>query len=168
MLSGESANGSYPVEAAQTMARIAQAAEKQLNYKEVIAKRKQTSVKNVANAISLATCETASELNAAAIVTATQTGNTARMVAKYRSECPVIAVTPQEKVARSLALSWGVSPIVAEKVESTDELITKSVEKAKQYEYVKDGDLVVVAAGIPVQNTGSTNMMKVHVVGSEK
>lgn len=168
MLSGESANGSYPVEAAQTMARIAQAAEKQLNYKEILAKRKENSVKNIANAISLAASETASELNAAAIVTATQTGNTARMVAKYRSEAPVIAVTPKEKVARSLALSWGVSPIVAEKVESTDELIVKSVEAAKEYNYVKDGDLVVVAAGVPVQNTGSTNLLKVHVVGSEK
>ena len=168
MLSGESANGDYPVEATQTMAKIAQAAERQLNYKDVLTKRKENSVKNIANAISLATCETAAELNAAAIVTATQTGNTARMVSKYRSEAPVIAVTPSEKVARSLALSWGVSPIVAEKVETTDELIVKSVEKAKEYEYVKDGDLVVVAAGIPVQNTGSTNMMKVHVVGSEK
>jgi len=168
MLSGESANGSYPVEAAQTMARIAQAAEKQLDYKKSLKKAKEVAIVNVADAISLATCETASELNASAIVTATQTGSTARMVAKYKSECPVIAVTPDEKVARSLALSWGVYPIVAEKVESTDELIVKSVQKAKEYNFVKDGDLVVVAAGIQVQLAGSTNMLKVHVVGSEK
>jgi pyruvate kinase len=168
MLSGESANGSYPVEAAQTMARIAQAAEKQLDYKKGLKKRKDGSTKNVADAISLATCATASELDAAAIVTATQTGSSARMVAKYKSECPVIAVTPDEKVARSLALSWGVYPIVAEKVVSTDELIVKSVQKAKEYNFVKDGDLVVVAAGIQVQLAGSTNMLKVHVVGSEK
>ncbi len=168
MLSGESANGAYPVEAAQTMAKIAIAAEKQLDYKAVLKKKRETPITNVADAISLATCETASELNVSAIVTATQTGSTARMVAKYKSECPVIAVTPDEKVARSLALSFGVYAIVAPKVESTDALIVESVKKAKEYKFVKDGDLVVVAAGIQVQLAGSTNMLKVHVVGSEK
>jgi pyruvate kinase len=150
------------------MAKIAIAAEKQLDYKTVLKKKRESAIINVADAISLATCETASALNVAAIVTATQTGSTARMVAKYKSEAPVIAVTPDEKVARSLALSFGVYAIVAPKVESTDALIVESVKKAKEYKFVKDGDLVVVAAGIQVQLAGSTNMLKVHVVGSEK
>ncbi|MDP4145044.1 MAG: pyruvate kinase [Bacillota bacterium] len=165
MLSGESANGSYPVEAAQTMAKIAQAAEAKIDYELALNKRKEATIPNVANAISLATCTTAAELKASALVTATQSGNTARMVSKYRPECPVIAVTPNDKVARGLALNWGVFPIHADKVESTDELINESVNKAKEAGYVKNGDLVVVAAGIPVHFSGTTNMMKVHIVG---
>lgn len=165
MLSGESANGSYPVEAAQTMAKICQSAEKNINYANLIDSRKESDIPNVANAISLATCQTASELNAAAIVTATQTGNTARMVSKYRPAAPIIAVTPSGKVARRLALNFGVHPILSEKVESTDELILDAVNKSKEAGYVKDGDLVVVAAGIPVHLSGTTNMLKVHVVG---
>lgn len=165
MLSGESANGSYPVEAAQTMARICQSAEKNINYATSIEKRKESDIPNVANAISLATVQTATELSAAAIVTATQTGNTARMVSKYRPEAPIIAVTPSGKVARRLALNFGVHPILSEKVETTDELIIDAVNKSKEAGYVKDGDLVVVAAGIPVHLSGTTNMLKVHIVG---
>lgn len=165
MLSGESANGKYPIEAANTMARIARAAEEQINYVDALNKRKENALSNIANAISLATCTTAMELNVSAIITATQTGNTARMVSKYRPESPVIAVTPSEKVARRLALNWGVFPITARKFESTDEMITESVNKAKEEGYIKNGDLVVVAAGIPVHYSGTTNMMKVHVVG---
>ncbi|QGU96195.1 pyruvate kinase [Clostridium bovifaecis] len=165
MLSGESANGKYPIEAANTMARIARAAEEQINYVDALNKRKENALSNIANAISLATCTTAMELNVSAIITATQTGNTARMVSKYRPESPVIAVTPSEKVARRLALNWGVFPITARKFESTDEMIIESVNKAKEEGYIKNGDLVVVAAGIPVHYSGTTNMMKVHVVG---
>ncbi|MFL0249047.1 pyruvate kinase [Clostridium neuense] len=165
MLSGESANGSYPVEAVQTMSRIAREAESQINYKEFIAKRREATIPNVANAISLATCTTAMELEASAIITATQTGNTARMVSKYRPSVPVIAVTPNESVARKLALNWGVYPIVSDKFESTDELINSSVSTALASGYVKKGDLVVVAAGIPVDMSGTTNMLKVHIVG---
>ena len=165
MLSGETANGKYPVEAATTMAKIAEVAENQLNYEAILNKRRKAHVKNVTNAISLATCTTAAELNASAIITATQSGHTASMVSKYRPECPVIAVTSSEKVARKLALNFGVFPIVASKMESTDELIEKSTEKALEAGYVKKGDLVVIAAGIPVQYSGSTNMLKVHIVG---
>ncbi|WP_234123035.1 pyruvate kinase [Clostridium hydrogenum] len=164
MLSGESANGSYPVEAVQTMARIAKEAESQLDYEKILAKRKETSTPSVANSIAMSACEMARQLGATAIITATQTGNTARMVSKYRPNVPVIAVTPNESVARKLALNWGVVTIVSESVKSTDELINSSVEKALEAGYIKKGDLVVVAAGIPVDMTGTTNMLKVHVV----
>ena len=165
MLSGETANGKYPVEAVTIMAKIAQTAENALNYEENLKKKRKSHIPNVPNAISLATCNTAMELNASAIITATQSGNTARKVSAYRPECPVIAVTPYEKVARSLALNWGVIPICADKVESTDELIDNSVNIALEAGYVEKGDLVVIAAGIPANFVGSTNMMKVHIVG---
>jgi len=165
MLSGESASGKYPVEAAKTMARIAQAAEAQLDYDSILNEKKENHIQNVPNAISLATCTTAAELNASAIITATQSGHSARMVSKYRPACPIIAVTPSAKVARGLALNWGVFPIRAPKMNSTDELIEKSVAISLHTGYVKKGDLVVIAAGIPVSMAGSTNMMKVHVVG---
>ena len=165
MLSGESANGKYPVEAAQTMSRIAVAVEAKLNYEAILNAKKEHHIQNVPNAISLATCTTAAELNASAIITATQSGHSARMVSKYRPACPIIAVTPSAKVARSLALNWGVFSISAPKMNSTDELIEKSVAISLHTGYVKKGDLVVIAAGIPVSMSGSTNMMKVHVVG---
>ncbi|GAA0716650.1 pyruvate kinase [Clostridium malenominatum] len=165
MLSGESAGGKYPVEAAKTMARIAKTAEEKIDYDLILAKKREAHVLNVANAISIATCTTAAELNASAIITATQSGYTARMVSKYRPACPVIAVTPSESVARKLALNWGVFPILAEQYASTDELIEKSVEKSLESGFVNKGDLVVIAAGIPASYSGTTNMLKVHVVG---
>ncbi|NEZ46739.1 pyruvate kinase [Clostridium niameyense] len=165
MLSGESANGKYPVEAARTMSRIAQSVESRLNYEAILAKKRQGHILNVPNAISLATCSTAAELNATAIITATQSGHTAKMVSKYRPQCSIIAVTPNEKIARNLALNWGVVPVLTEKFNSTDELIEKSVNIALESSYIKKGDLVVIAAGIPVSYSGTTNMLKVHIVG---
>lgn len=165
MLSGETANGKYPVEAAQTMARIAQAAEEKIDYDSLLKKRREVHIQNVPNAISLATCSTASELKASAIITATQSGHTARMVSKYRPQCHIIAVTPSDKVARRLALNWGVFPILTKRVDSTDELIEDSVKIALKSGYVKKGDLVIIAAGIPVSYSGTTNMLKVHIVG---
>lgn len=165
MLSGESANGKYPVEAAQTMARIAQTVEAKLDYETILRRNKELHIQNVPNAISFATCTTAEELNASAIITATQSGHTARIVSKYRPSCPIIAVTSYESVARKLALNWGVFAILTEKVNSTDELIEKSVEISLKTNYVKKGDLVVIAAGIPVSYSGTTNMLKVHIVG---
>ncbi|CAB1253442.1 pyruvate kinase [Clostridium sp. HV4-5-A1G] len=165
MLSGESANGKYPVEAAQTMAKIAQSAEKKIDYDALLEKKREAHIQNVPNAISLATCTTASELKASAIITATQSGHTARMVSKYRPQCHIIAVTPSHRVARSLALNWGVYPMVTKKVNSTDELIENSVDISLKSGYVQKGDLVVIAAGIPVSYSGTTNMLKVHIVG---
>ena len=165
MLSGESANGKYHVDTALTMARIAQAAESKLNYDAMLEAKKEQHILNVPNAICLATCTTATELNAAAIITATQSGHTARMVSKYRPACTIIAVTPSVKVARGLALNWGVTPVLATAMRTTDELVEKSVAISLNSGYVAKGDLVVIAAGVPVSMAGSTNMMKVHVVG---
>ena len=165
MLSGETAGGKYPIESAKAMANIARAAEETMNYDEIFNKKRETRVLSVANAISIATCTTASELNASAILTATQTGYTARAVSKYRPACPIIAITPNKSVARKLALSWGVFPILTTEFTSTDALIENSVEIALKAEYITKGDLVVIAAGIPVSYSGTTNMLKVHVVG---
>ncbi|MDF2502679.1 MAG: pyruvate kinase [Clostridium sp.] len=164
MLSGESANGDYPLEAATTMSNIAKEAEANLDYTDALNKRKENSIKNVSNAISLATCTTAEELNVTAIITSTQTGHTARMVSKYRPKCPIVAVTPSKEVARSLSLNFGVKSIVSNKLTSTDEVIEDAVKRSLDAKYIKKGDLVIVAAGIPISTTGTTNMMKIQQV----
>lgn len=165
MLSGETANGKYPIEAAQTMARIAHSAENERDYAKSFRKLESIQVTNVANAIAVATCTTALELNASAIITATQSGNTARLVAKYRPGCPIIAATPYKEVALALALNFGVMPIQTKVFKTTDELVEESVGTALKTNYVNKGDLVVIAAGIPVTSSGTTNMIKVHIVG---
>jgi len=147
------------------MSQIAMKAEEYINYEESFKKRRKLHVANVPNAISVATCTTAMELNASAIITATQSGQTARQISKYRPECEVIACTPYERVARSLALNWGVFPVITPKLKDTDELIDKTSEIALAANYVKKGDLVVIVAGIPMNYIGSTNMMKVHIIG---
>ena len=163
MLSGESANGSYPVEAVQTMAKIARETEKQLSYKVAVSQAT-NHVPAIAGVISRAACNAANELQASAIVSSTQSGATAKRLSQCRPECPIIAVTPSETVAKQLAFSWGVYPIVADKVESTDEMMNKSVETAKNNGFVNEGDTVVIAAGVPVDEIGATNLMKVTVV----
>lgn len=164
MLSGESASGKYPVEAARTMARIAQAAEGQLNWEAVQAAKSGTAVWDVPNAISWAACITASELQAKAIIASTQSGHTARRISKFRPSCDIIAVTPNQRVARTLALHWGVLPLTMEPISTTDELIERSVSMACRTGLVSEGDLVVIAAGVPMGLPGSTNLMKVHTV----
>ena len=165
MLSGETANGKYPVEAVKIMSKIAERTEMSLNYTEMIKKRKPMKADNVTSAISYSTCTTAAELGASAIITATQSGHTARMVSKYRPEALLIATTPYEDVARKLSIVWGVYPIIAERMDSTDEVIEHSVNQAIESGYIKKGELVVIAAGIPVGFTGTTNMIKVHIAG---
>ncbi|HAZ38003.1 MAG TPA: pyruvate kinase [Clostridiaceae bacterium] len=165
MLSGETAGGKYPVEALSTMGKIAEKVEQSLNYEELTKKRRLKHALTVPDAISYAAVSTAMELNASAIVTATQSGSTAKMVSKYRPFCNIIAVTPYERVARKLSLVWGVYPIVTSKMESSDEVIDTSVKEAYTHGLVKKGDLVVIAAGVPVGFKGTTNMIKVHIVG---
>ncbi|ADQ07177.1 pyruvate kinase [Caldicellulosiruptor hydrothermalis 108] len=165
MLSGETAMGKYPVESVATMAKIAERVENQIDY----IKRFQSQVfdmpVNVTNAISHATCTTAHDLGAKAIITVTKSGNTARMVSKFRPACPIIATTPCEKVRRQLNLSWGVYPFLAEYKSSTDDIFDNAVEIAVKSKIVKNGDLVVITAGVPVGVSGTTNILKVHVVG---
>lgn len=163
MLSGESANGTYPVEAVSTMAKIAEETEKGLEYRVAISQAK-SHIPAIAGVISRAASNAANELEAAAVITSTQTGATAKRISQCRPECPIIAVTPDEIVARQLAFSWGVYPIVANKMSSTDEMLEKSVEIAKENNFVKEGDTVVLAAGVPVDKVGTTNLLKISVV----
>lgn len=165
MLSGETANGKYPIEVVQTMARIAIKAEEYLSYKEIFKKRTKGFTANVPDAISIATCSTAMELNAPAIITATQSGQTAKQISKYRPECMILACTPYERVARALALNWGVVPAITPQLVDTDDLIAKTTKIALKENYVENGDIVVIVAGVPMNYIGSTNMMKVHIIG---
>lgn len=162
MLSGESASGLYPIEAAETMSKIAQKTESQIDYTKALNERRDEGITKISDAISLAACTTAAELNAAAIITATQSGITARMVSKFRPTCPIIAVTPHDWVARSLALNFGITPITSKQVLSTDELISVSIARALNEGLIKKGDLVVVVAGVPVGKSGTTNMLKLQ------
>ncbi|WP_298836654.1 pyruvate kinase, partial [Clostridium sp.] len=164
MLSGESANGKYPLEAALTMAKIAIEAESNIDFRDALIKKIYEPLDNISDAISLATCTTADKLNVSAILTATQSGYTARMVSKYRPRCPVIAVTPSKQVARGLAINFGVQSILSIKLTSTDELMADAVGKSLAAGYIKKGDIVIIAAGIPVGEPGTTNMMKIQQV----
>ena len=166
MLSGETAAGKYPVEAVKTMADIAKRIEQTLNYNEILMNKKLNGV-NVTDAISHATCTTSIDLKASAILTSTSSGHTARMVSKFRPECPIIAATNDEKVMRRLALTWGVYPIISKEATNTDEVIENSITAAKEASYLQNGELVVITAGVPVGVSGTTNLIKVHVVNEE-
>ncbi|WP_040213247.1 pyruvate kinase [Clostridium polynesiense] len=163
MLSGESANGSWPVDSVKTMAAIAEEAEQHLTYESANLKFGKRA-KTIGGAISRSTCNVAMELNAAAIITSTQSGSTARRVSRYKPECPIIAVTSYEYVAKQLSLVWGVYPMLADKIETTDEMIEQATEAAKKSGLVKKGDIIVLAAGLPIYEIGSTNMLKVSIV----
>jgi len=165
MLSGETAAGKYPYEAVSTMAAVAERTEMALDYRKKLIKTYGQEPVTVTNAISYASSAAAMELGASAIITPTQSGSTARMVSKYRPKAPIIAATPDEKVARKLTLSFGITPIIVPTTDSTDEMIQQSVNKALECELIENGDLVVITAGIPVGVAGTTNLIKVHVVG---
>lgn len=166
MLSGETAAGKYPVQAVKTMARIAERTEQDIDYKGRFSKRQLTEQPDVTSAISHATCTTAHDLGAVAIITVSKTGQTARMISKYRPDCPIISGTTSQKVLRQMNLSWGVIPILVDEKTNTDELFEHVVNVAEQHELVKNGDLAVITAGIPLGVSGTTNMLKVHLVGN--
>ncbi len=163
MLSGETAAGKYPVEAVETMARIAKRTEQAIEYQKELHERSTGANLSVTDAISYSTCTTAMSLGAAAIITATSSGHTARMVSKFRPSSQIIAVTTSERVRRQLALSWGVYSITMDEMESTDDIINVSVMNALKEKYIEPGDLVVITAGVPVGVAGTTNLIKVHV-----
>lgn len=165
MLSGETAAGKYPVESVKTMANIAERTEQSLNYEEILQKRAAYKETSVTYAVSHATCTTAHDLGASAIVSATSSGFTARMVSKFRPKAPIIAATTKEEILRRLILVWGVKPVLINDANSTDEIIESSINKAKEYGYIKNGDLVVITAGVPVGVSGATNLIKVHIAG---
>ncbi len=165
MLSGETAAGLYPVEALQTMARIAQCAEEDINYVKRFKERETDSNPDVTNAISHATCTSAHDLGASAILTVTKGGRTARMISKYRPNCPIICCTTEENVQRQLTLSWGVMPLLIEEAHNTDDLFERAVAAGETAGLLHNGELVVMTAGVPLGISGTTNLMKVHVVG---
>ncbi len=165
MLSGETAAGLYPVEALKTMAMIAERAESEIDYEKRFRAREMSELPNITNAISHATVTTAMDLKAAAILTVTTAGQTARMLSKYRPQCPIIAGTPNEQACRQLNLSWGVTPILLEEKHQEEELFSHAVDCAKQHRLINDGDLVCITAGVPLGISGTTNMMRVHIVG---
>ena len=165
MLSGETAAGLYPVEAVKTMARIAMCAERDINYQKRFKERAAELTPDVTNAISHATCTSAQDLGAAAILTVTKGGRTARMISKYRPSCPIICCTTDETVCRQLNLSWGVIPLVIEEATNTDDLFERAVQAGEEAGLLHDGELVVMTAGVPLGISGTTNLMKVHVVG---
>ena len=165
MLSGETAAGAYPIEAVRTMVKIAERTEKDINYRQRFSQFHTGSITDVTNAISHATCTTGMDLNAAAIITVSKSGRTARMISKFRPTCPIVACTMSPNVYRQLNLSWGVSPIMMGETKTTDELFEKAVETAQNAGYVKQGDITVITAGVPVGVSGTTNMLKVQVVG---
>lgn len=164
MLSGETAAGKYPIEAVRTMSSIAERTEMELDYGKSLhsfSGRKIT----VATAISHSSCTTAFELQAAAIITPTQSGSTARMVSKFRPKAPIIAATSDRRAMRKLCMSFGVYPVSVPHSDITDEIIELSVNAAVEAQLVKSGDLVVITAGIPSGVAGTTNLIKVHIVG---
>lgn len=166
MLSGETAAGKYPVEVVKTMSRIAERTEADIDYKKILSQRKLEDAPNVTNAISHATCTTAHDLGAAAIITVTKSGQTARFISKFRPACPIIGCTPDEKVYRQLNMSWGVVPVMTKEMENTDDLFDNSVESAVKQGLINEGDLVVITAGVPLGVSGTTNLLKVQVVGN--
>ncbi len=166
MLSGETAAGKYPVQAVETMARIAERTENDIDYIDRFRKHHLNGSPDVTSAISHATCTTAHDLGAVAILTVSKTGTTARMISKYRPNCPIISGSTSKKVLRQMNLSWGVIPILVEEKTNTDELFEHVVDVAEQHGLVKNGDLAVITAGIPLGVSGTTNMLKVHLVGN--
>lgn len=165
MLSGETAVGKYPVESVRTMSKIAEQTEAAIDYEKAFDIATIDFDKNVTNAISHATCTTAHDLGAAAIVTVTRSGHTARMVSKYRPQCPIIAPSFNPKVCRQMNLSWGVCPVLSEEKQTTDDVFDEAVECALKTGIVQNGDVVIITGGMPVGVSGTTNMLKVHLVG---
>lgn len=163
MLSGETASGKYPLQAVQTMVRIAQEAEAaqfKVSHKEVSAKSGRT----FAEAVSHASVETALDLSAAAIITPTVSGSTARAVSRFRPPCPIVAVTPNPFAQRELVLFWGVFPLLSQRGANTDAVIADAVEAAQRAGYVKEGDVLVVTGGSVEGGGGTTNLMKIHLI----
>ena len=169
MLSGETAAGKYPIEAVNTMVRIASYIEShQLNsnrYKLLQEAMRSNTIRTVANAVSYSCCQMASDLNAAAIITPSNSGTTARMVARFRPHCPVIAPTPNEQAYHQLGLSFGVIPAHMEVSGDTDSLISSAVEAAEASGFVHPGDIAIISAGVPTGVSGTTNLIKAHIVG---
>ena len=165
MLSGETAAGAYPVEALKTMSAIAERTENEVHYRDNRL-TDTTGQISVSDATAHAACLTAKDVNASAIVTVSESGNTARLLSKYRPTQPIIACVMDEQVQRQLSLSWGITSLLMGPAKSTDELIEMSTALAQKNGYLHNGELAVVTAGVPVGVSGTTNMIKIHMVGN--
>lgn len=170
MLSGETAVGKFPVETVKTMSSIAKTTEKNIDYKNQLHEREASynTDLNITNAISHATVTTAHDLNAKAIITVTKSGTTARRISKFRPSCPILSGSTSDRVCRQMNLSWGVTPMLIEEKNNSDELFEHAVDVATANGYVKENDIVVITAGIPLGKSGTTNMLKVAKVESDK
>ena len=166
MLSGETASGKYPLEALKMMVEIAEQTENSINYWKRFVNQNIPMLPSVGNAISHASCTTAMDLDAKAIISLTHAGRTARMLSRFRPGCPIISTTVFPRVQRQLNLSWGVIPILVPEVTSTDELFEVGIECASKAGFLSDGDLVVMTGGTPVGMSGTTNTIKVQTIGS--
>ena len=160
MLSGESAQGLYPVEAVKTMARIAERSERDIDYTSRM-KKKNEAIADITTAISHATCTTAADLDAAAIITVTMSGFTAGMISRYKPECPIIACSVNPIVCRQMILAWGVVPLLIEKKDNADDLFDEARRAVEKAGYIKRGDVAVLTAGVPLGISGKTNMIRV-------
>jgi pyruvate kinase len=165
MLSGETASGKYPVETIRTMAKIAERTEEFIDYRSLFNAAQPNLDKSVINAISHATCTTAHDLNAAAIVTVTRTGSTARMVSRFRPATPIVAITPNPRTYRQLALSWGVTPLMNDYKASSRELFTDAAKKVQEADLAHDGDIIVIT-GSSDRVGEITNTLQIHVLGT--
>ena len=161
MLSGESAAGLYPVEAVKTMAKIAERTEEDIDYNSRLRRRKDIDDIDTTTAISHATCTTAMDLKAAAIVTVTISGFTAGMIARYKPSCPIIACSVSPRTCRQLNLAWGVTPIWIARESTAEDLFDEAVHAVEKEGYIKKGDKVVLTAGVPLGVSGRTNMIRV-------
>lgn len=167
MLSGETAGGKYPLEALNAMVSIVEEAEQSIHYWRQFEKRRVIPASNINDAITHTCCLTAKDLEAKAILAATNSGRTARMICRFRPACPVAALTMHEKVRRQLAICWGVIPFLTGEVTSTDRIFSLSAEVALKERLVQNGDTVVITAGVPLGKSGSTNLIKAAIVNEE-
>ncbi|MFD1019013.1 pyruvate kinase [Thalassobacillus hwangdonensis] len=165
MLSGETAAGSYPVEAVQTMHNIAKKTETGLDYKRLLQDRSKMSDLTITDAISQSVTHTAINLDVEAILAPTESGHTARMISKYRPQAPIVAVTSNERVLRMLSLVWGVHAELGSRASTTDDMLDIAVDRGLASGLVKRGDRIIITAGVPVGESGTTNLLKVHVIG---
>jgi len=165
MLSGETAAGDFPKEAVEMMNVIARKIETSIDHDKVLKNRVQSISMSITEAISQSVAFTAESLDVSALITPTQSGHSARMISKYRPRTPIVAVTFYEHVCRQLALSWGVKSVLSNQVNTTDELLDAAVQKGLETKLFTQGSKVVITAGVPVGVSGTTNLMKVHVIG---
>ncbi len=167
MLSGETAAGDYPIKALKTLVNIIKYTEEDIHYQERFKKEDWFFEKNIVNTIGKSTTSAAFELKAKAITVSTRSGNSARMISRFRPDVPIVAVTINPRIERQLNLSWGIYPVKTEFIEEVEELFQELITCTRKTEIVKDGDLIIFIAGIPTGVKGSTNMMKIHRIGDD-